>query len=94
MPRLDAAGSRHDHRQPVAALSLPSAAAAQTPPDADARPHADPAPAPPPMGGAMAIKLERVHRVGHDDVVLRGDRVRVRGVVAPSVAGQSVVVRL
>ena len=42
-------------------------------------PTADPAPAPAP--GAMAIKLERMHRVGHDDVVLRGDRVRVRGVV-------------
>jgi hypothetical protein len=42
----------------------------------------------------MSTKLERVHRVGHDDVVLSGDRVRVRGVVAPYVAGQNVVVRL
>ncbi len=42
----------------------------------------------------MSIKLERVSRVGHDDVVLRGDRVRVRGMVTPYVAGQTVVVRL
>jgi hypothetical protein len=60
------------------ALLLPAAAAAQSPP---------------PPGGAMSIKLERVHRVGHDDVALRGDRVRVRGTVAPYVAGQTVQVR-
>ena len=42
----------------------------------------------------MSIKLERVHRVGHDDVALRGGRVRVRGAVTPFVAGQTVVVRL
>ena len=78
------------------ALSLPSAAAGQTPgptPPAPT-PTPTPAPAPPPAGGAMSIKLERTHRVGHDAVVLRGDRVRVRGVVAPFVPGQSVVVRL
>src|SRR4051794_32456783 len=60
------------------ALLLPAAAAAQ---------------APPPPGGAVSIKLERVARVGHDDVALRGDRVRVRGTVAPYVAGQTVRVR-
>ncbi len=70
------------------ALSLPAAATGQTPvPPA-------PTPTPPPAGGAMSIKLERTHHVGHDDVVLRGDRVRIRGVVAPFVAGQTVVVRL
>jgi hypothetical protein len=74
------------------ALSLPAAAAGQTP--VPPAPTPTPAPAPPPAGGAMSIKLERVHRVGHDDVVLRGDRVRVRGVVAPYVAGQKVEVRL
>jgi hypothetical protein len=42
----------------------------------------------------MSLKLERVHRVGHDAVVLAGDRVRIRGVVAPFVPGQAVVVRL
>ena len=42
----------------------------------------------------MSIKLERTQRVGHDDVVLRGDRVRVRGTVTPYVAGQNVTVRL
>ena len=77
-------------------LSLPSAAAGQTPvptPPPPA-PTPTPAPAPPPSGGSMSIKLERVHRVGRDDVVLRGDRVRVRGTVAPYIAGQKVVVRL
>jgi hypothetical protein len=78
------------------ALSLPSAAAGQTPVPTPPvpTPTPTPAPAPPPSGGSMSIKLERVHRVGHDDVVLRGDRVRVRGVVAPYIAGQEVVVRL
>jgi len=78
------------------ALSLPSAAAGQTPvptPPPPA-PTPAPAPAPPPSGGSLSIKLERTHRIGHDAVVLRGDRVRVRGTVAPFVAGQSVTVRL
>jgi len=74
------------------ALSLPSAAGAQTP--VPPAPTPPPAPAPAPAAGAMTIKLERVTRVGRNDVVLRGDRVRVRGVVAPYVAGQAVVVRL
>ena len=72
------------------ALSLTAAAGAQTPPT----PTPTPAPAPAPAPGAMALKLERVHRVGHDAVVLAGDRVRVRGVVRPFVPGQTVVVRL
>jgi hypothetical protein len=61
------------------ALVLPAAAAAQTPP---------------PAGGAMAIRLDRVRHVGHDDVALRGDRVLVNGTVAPFVAGQTVRVRV
>ncbi|MEO8691093.1 MAG: L,D-transpeptidase family protein [Solirubrobacteraceae bacterium] len=78
------------------ALSLPAAATGQTPvpPAPTPTPPPAPAPAPAPAGGAMSIKLERTHHVGHDDVVLRGDRVRIRGVVAPFVAGQTVVVRL
>jgi hypothetical protein len=80
------------------ALSLPSAAAGQTPvpplPTPTPTPTPTPAPAPAPAGGAMTIKLEKTHHVGHDDVVLRGDRVRVRGTVAPYVAGQKVTVRL
>jgi peptidoglycan hydrolase-like protein with peptidoglycan-binding domain len=72
------------------ALSLTAAAGAQTPP----APTPTPAPAPAPAPGAMSLKLERVHRVGHDDVVLAGDRVRVHGVVRPFVPGQTVVVRL
>jgi peptidoglycan hydrolase-like protein with peptidoglycan-binding domain len=70
------------------ALSLSAAAGAQTPP------APTPTPAPAPAPGAMSLKLERVQRVGHDEVVLAGDRVRVRGVVAPFVPGQTVVVRL
>jgi len=42
----------------------------------------------------MSLKLERVHRLGHDQVVLRSDKLRVRGTVAPFVAGQRVTVRL
>jgi hypothetical protein len=76
------------------ALSLASAASAQTPVPPAPTPTPTPPPAPAPAGGALTIKLERVTRVGHDDVVLRGDRVRVRGVVAPYVAGQAAVVRL
>src|SRR3954447_829967 len=62
----------------LSALLLPAAAAAQSPP---------------PAGGAMSIKLERVHHVGPDDVALRGDRVRGRGTVAPDGARQTVEVR-
>src|SRR3954464_5827265 len=68
------------------ALLLPAVAAAQTPPPAPTTP----APAP----GAISITLDRTHHVGHDDVALRGDQVRVRGTVAPYVAGQKVVVRV
>jgi lipoprotein-anchoring transpeptidase ErfK/SrfK len=64
-------------------LALPAAALGQAPA----------APAPPPAPGALSLKLERVHRLGRDDIALRGDRVRVRGVVAPYVPGQAVVVR-
>jgi peptidoglycan hydrolase-like protein with peptidoglycan-binding domain len=70
------------------ALSLTSAAVGQTPPP----PPPPPPPAPAP--GAMSLTLEKVHRVGHDRVVLHGDRLRVRGVVAPFVPGQTAVVRL
>jgi len=57
--------------------ALPAAAAAQTPP---------------PAPSAMSITVERAQRVGGDDVALRGDAVRIRGVVAPYVAGERVVV--
>src|SRR5215210_4435813 len=63
------------------ALSIPSAAAGQIP-------------APPPVPGTMSIKVENALRAGHDDVALRGDRVRIRGTVTPFVPGQRVVVRL
>jgi hypothetical protein len=76
------------------ALSLSTVAGAQTLPAPTPTPTPPPAPAPAPAPGAMSLKLERVHRVGHDDVVLQGDRVRVRGVVTPYVPGQTVVVRL
>jgi peptidoglycan hydrolase-like protein with peptidoglycan-binding domain len=35
-----------------------------------------------------------LHRVGHDQVVLRGEKLRVRGFVAPFAAGQRAVVRI
>jgi peptidoglycan hydrolase-like protein with peptidoglycan-binding domain len=64
-------------------LALPATALGQAPPA--------PAPSAP---GAISLKLERIHRVGSDVVVLRGDSVRVRGLVKPFVPGQSVTVRL
>jgi hypothetical protein len=70
------------------ALSLPVVASAQAPP------APTPTPTPAPAPAAISLTLERVHRLGDDQVVLRGDRLRVRGVVAPYVAGQTVVVRL
>jgi hypothetical protein len=42
----------------------------------------------------MSLALENTHRLGKDDVVLRGDRLRVRGVVTPYVPGQTATVRL
>jgi hypothetical protein len=76
------------------ALSFTAAAGAQTPPTPTPTPTPTPAPAPAPAPGAMSLTLERVHRVGHDAVVLAGKRVRVRGVVRPFVPGQAVAVRL
>jgi peptidoglycan hydrolase-like protein with peptidoglycan-binding domain len=76
-------------------LSLSSAAGAQTPPAPTPTPTPPPAaPAPAPAPGAMSIAIDRAHHVGHDTVVLQGDRVRVRGVVTPFVPGQTVAVRL
>ena len=82
-------------------LSFTAVAAAQTPPTPTPTPPPPaptptptPPPAPAPAAGAMSLKLERVHRLGHDQVVLRGDKLRVRGTVAPFVAGQRVTVRL
>jgi L,D-transpeptidase catalytic domain len=72
------------------ALLLPVVASAQVPP----APTPTPTPAPAPAPASISLTLERVHRLGDDQVVLRGDRLRVRGVVAPFVAGQTVVVRL
>ena len=82
-------------------LSFTAVAAAQTPPTPTPTPPPPaptptptPPPAPAPAAGAMSLKLERVHRLGHDQVVLRGDKLRVRGTVSPFVAGQRVTVRL
>ena len=80
-------------------LSFTAVAAAQTPPAPTPTPPPAPTPTPTPAPapaapGAMSLKLERVHRLGHDKVVLRGDKLRVRGAVSPFVAGQRVTVRL
>ena len=73
----------------VLPLTLPALAVALVP----ATPT--PTPTPPPQApGAMSLKLERTHRLGHDRVVLRSDKLRVRGTVSPFVAGQRVTVRL
>ena len=83
------------------ALALPSAASAQvppaptpTPPPPAPTPTPTPPPAPAAAPGAMPLKLERTHRLGKRRVVLRGDKLRVRGAVSPFVAGQRVTVRL
>jgi lipoprotein-anchoring transpeptidase ErfK/SrfK len=72
------------------ALALSSVALGQTPPAPTPTPPAPPAPAP----GAMSLTIERAHHVGHDDVILGGAPLRVRGAVAPFVPGQTAVVRL
>jgi peptidoglycan hydrolase-like protein with peptidoglycan-binding domain len=72
------------------ALAFPAAAAAQLPPAPTPTPT--PAPAPPPSRMSMAV--EAAHRVGHDLVALRGDRLRVRGAVSPFVPGQKALVRV
>jgi hypothetical protein len=71
-------------------LVLPAMAGAQEPP----APTPTPTPAPAPAAGRMALKLDRTHRLGNDRVILRGDRLRVRGFVTPYVPGQRVTVRL
>ena len=75
-------------------LALPAGAAAQVPPTPTPTPTPTPAPAPPAAAGKMSLKLERVHRLGKQQVVLRGDKLRVRGSVSPFVPGQRVTVRL
>jgi hypothetical protein len=74
------------------ALTLSTVAVAQTPPPPAPPPPPPPPPAPAP--GAMSLSIERAHHVGHDNVILRSDPLRVRGVVAPFVPGQAAVVRL
>jgi peptidoglycan hydrolase-like protein with peptidoglycan-binding domain len=49
-----------------------------------------PPPAPEPESGTITIKLQRV---GSQNIVLAGQRWRVRGVLDPYVAGQKIVVR-
>jgi lipoprotein-anchoring transpeptidase ErfK/SrfK len=84
----------------VPVLLVPAVAGAQTPlPTPTPTPPAPtptptPTPAPAPAPAALSIKLERVQRVGHDLVVLRGRKLRVRGTITPFVAGQRVTVRL
>jgi peptidoglycan hydrolase-like protein with peptidoglycan-binding domain len=78
----------------LAVLLIPAAAGAQAPlPTPTPTPPA-PTPAPAPAPAALSIKLERTQRVGHDRVIVRGKKVRVRGTLAPFVAGQRVSVRL
>ena len=78
------------------ALALPAVAGAQTPPLPTPTPTPSPAPTPPPAPAPsrMAITIQRVHHVGHDQVALRGDALRVVGSVSPFVPGQRAVVRL
>ena len=74
-------------------LTLPAMAGAQDPTPTPPAPTPTPAPAPA-AAGTMALKLDRTHRLGKRRVVLRNDKLRVRGFVTPFVAGQRVTVRL
>jgi peptidoglycan hydrolase-like protein with peptidoglycan-binding domain len=78
----------------VAALVLPALASAQTPVPTPTATPTPPAPAPAPAAAKIAIKVDGAHRVGRNQVALRGDKLRVRGFVSPFVAGQKVVVRI
>jgi lipoprotein-anchoring transpeptidase ErfK/SrfK len=81
----------------VAALALAGPALAQsTPvPPTTAAPAPTttptPTPAPVPAKGTLGLTLEKVN--GRSASILAGDRFRIRGLVKPYVAGQSVVVR-
>jgi peptidoglycan hydrolase-like protein with peptidoglycan-binding domain len=69
---------------------LPAAAAAQDPPPA-AAPTPEPTPAP--AQGTLKLTAQKVHRDGERRVALTRTAWRVRGVLRPYVAGQTVVVR-
>jgi peptidoglycan hydrolase-like protein with peptidoglycan-binding domain len=72
----------------LATLLVPAVAAAQAPP------APTPTPAPAPAAAAMSLKLQRTQRVGHNLVIIRGQKLIVRGTLAPFVPGQRVTVGL
>jgi hypothetical protein len=75
----------------VTMLTLPALASAQTPVPT---PTPTPTPAPAPAPARIAIKVAGAHRVGRDQVALRGDKLRVQGFVSPFVPGQRATVRI
>ena len=79
----------------LAVLLIPAAAGAQsplpTPTPTPPAPTPTPTPAPAVAPAALSIKLERTQRVGRDRVIVRGKKVRVRGTLAPFVAGPCIV---
>ncbi len=77
----------------AAALVLAAPAAAQNPvpPPAPAPP---PPPAPAPVAGRLSVHVKTPYRLGRAPLALRGGRVRVTGVLAPFVPGQTVTVRV
>jgi hypothetical protein len=78
----------------LSAGSLAAPASAQVPPaPATPAPPPPPAPAPAPPAPALTLTLAGAARDAGRTVLLRGDRLRVRGTVTPYVAGERVVVR-
>jgi peptidoglycan hydrolase-like protein with peptidoglycan-binding domain len=81
------------------ALAVAPAAAAQQPPLPTPTPTPTPSPTPapaappPPAKGKVALKAERTLRDGKRKVEVTGGAWRVRGIVRPFVAGQTVRVR-
>jgi L,D-transpeptidase catalytic domain len=78
----------------AAALALPAAALAQTPPVVPT-PTPTPTPVPPvQLKGKLSLKIEKTHKDDGRHIALTKQPWRIRGVLRPYVAGQTVLVRL
>ena len=79
----------------AAALALPAAGLAQTPPVPTPTPTPTPTPVPPvQLKGKLKLKIEKTYRDQGRHVALTKQSWRIRGTLRPYVAGQTVLVRL
>jgi len=78
-------------------LLVPGAAWAQTPPVPTPTPTPTPAPTPPPVppavAGKLTLKVQKAYKDKGRSIALTRDAWRVRGIMRPYVAGQTVLVR-